>query len=389
MHKNCPPAPQLRTCARPRGPIYAQSILHRISRTPPTPLPPPGLSPHEIRHAYGLDHVIFSKGQRPIHANGAGQTIAIVDAYDAPNIAADLRTFSKTFHLPTTDAAGHFILSKATTTPRPPVDPGWALEISLDVEWAHAIAPRAHILLVEAASPSNTNLLNAIDYARRQKGVSAISLSWGGNESPFEQYYDGYLTTPAGHMGGANLRGGVTFVSSSGDSGAPASWPAVSPNVVAVGGTTLQLDSKKDYAGETAWAGSGGGFSIYEPVTTVAPDVAYDADPKSGFAVFDSTPGDQNRGWQVVGGTSAGAPQWAAMIALADQGRALHHAGSLSTNQSLTAIYSLPAADFHDITSGSNGYSARPGYDLVTGRGTPRADRLIPDLITITLPRNA
>ncbi|HEV8379350.1 MAG TPA: S53 family peptidase [Tepidisphaeraceae bacterium] len=348
---------------------------------------PPGLSPREIRHAYGLDHVIFSNGKRPIHANGAGQTIAIVDAYDAPNIAHDLRIFSKTFHLPVKDANGDFVLSKATTNPRPAVDPGWALEISLDVEWAHAIAPRAHILLVEARSASTGDLLHAIDYARRQKGVSAISLSWGGDESPFEQFYDGYLTSPAGHIGGANLRGGVTFVSSSGDSGAPASWPAVSPNVVAVGGTTLTLDGNDNYSSESAWAGSGGGFSFIEQ--TVAPDVAYDADPKSGFAVYASTPGDANRGWQVVGGTSAGAPQWAAIISIADQGRALHDAGSLTTHQSLTALYSLPAADFHDITSGSNGYSARPGYDLVTGRGTPRADRLIPDLVEVTLPRNA
>jgi subtilase family serine protease len=117
--------------------------------------------------------------------------------------------------------------------------------------------------------------------------------------------------------------------------------------------------------------------------------VSYNADPRTGFAVYDSTPGSASKGWQVVGGTSAGAPQWAAIIAIADQGRALHHAGSLSTNQTLTALYSLPAADFHDITTGSNGFNARPGYDLVTGRGTPRADELIPDLITITLPRNA
>ena len=348
---------------------------------------PPGLSPHEIRHAYGLDQVVFSQGKHPVHANGAGQTIAIVDAYDAPNIAHDLRVFSQKFHLPTTDANGKFVLTKATTNPAPRADAGWALETSLDVEWAHAIAPRAHILLVESRSPSTGDLLNAIDYARRQKGVSAVSLSWGGNESPFEQYYDGYLASPAGHIGGANLRGGVTFVSSSGDAGAPASWPAVSPNVLAIGGTTLTLDKNNNWAAETAWAGSGGGFSQFE--NTVAPDVAYDADPNSGFAVYASTPSDPNRGWQVIGGTSAGAPQWASIIAIADQGRALKKAGSLTTNKTLTALYSLPAADFHDIVTGSNGYNARPGYDLVTGRGTPRADRLIPDLINITLPRNA
>jgi subtilase family serine protease len=161
---------------------------------------PPGLSPHEIRHAYGLDHVLFSNSKHPIHANGAGQTIAIVDAYDAPNIAHDLRVFSKTFNLPTKDANGNFVLSKVTTRRTPSVDAGWALEISLDVEWAHAIAPRAHILLVEAASPSNDNLLNAIDYARRQKGVSLTEP--GGVESPHSNSITTTPRPPAPRVGG-------------------------------------------------------------------------------------------------------------------------------------------------------------------------------------------
>src|SRR5262249_10774703 len=154
---------------------------------------PTGLTPQAIKHAYGIDQLLFTNGKHRVHANGSGQTIAIVDAYDAPNIAHDLPVFDKTFHLPDTDANGDFVRTKATSIPRPRADSGWAQEISLDVEWAHAIAPRAHILLVEAGSASTGDLLNAIDYARRQSGVVAVSMSWGGDESPFETYYDDYL----------------------------------------------------------------------------------------------------------------------------------------------------------------------------------------------------
>src|SRR5262249_38513604 len=156
-------------------------------------------SPQAVRHAYGFDQLIFTNGKHRVHANGSGQTIAIVDAYDAPNIAHDLRTFDKTFHLPDTDANADFVLTKATSIPRPPTDTGRTQEFRPDVEWAPATAPRAHSLLVEAASASTSNLLNAIDYARRQPGVVAVSMSWGGDESPFETYYDDYLTTPAFH----------------------------------------------------------------------------------------------------------------------------------------------------------------------------------------------
>jgi subtilase family serine protease len=347
---------------------------------------PTGLSPHQVRHAYGFDRITYPVHGKNIHANGNGQTIAIVDAYDAPNITNDLKTFDKAFNLPDTDMKGKFVLTKAVPGATPPVDAGWAGEISLDVEWAHAIAPRAHILLVEAASASTSDLLDAINYARKQPGVVAVSMSWGGDESPFETYYDNYLTTPKGHVGGSGIKGGVTFVTSSGDNGAPAAWPAVSPNVIAVGGTTLSINSKNNWAGESAWAGSGGGLSIYEPYTTHAPDVAYDADPQSGFSIYDSTPQQGVSGWLAIGGTSAGAPQWAGLVALVDQGRELAGAGSLNTTQALNSLYSIKAGDFHDITTGYNGYYAGPGYDLVTGRGTPIASSLVPDLITHTLP---
>ncbi len=343
---------------------------------------PDGLTPVQVRHAYGFDQVTYAaRHGRVIAADGRGQTIAIVVAFHTPKISSDLRVFDQKFGLPDTDLAGKNILTQVTLKDSlgryPGSNAGWAGEASLDVEWAHAIAPRAHILLVEAASDSVDDLLTAVDYARRQTGVVAVSMSWGAGEFPYQTDYDVYLTTPKRHVGGGGQRGSVTFISSSGDSSAGASWPATSPNVVAIGGTTLTLNRHATWLDESAWTGSGGGPSLYEG--TNAPDVAYDADPNTGFSVYDTT---QNEGWYTVGGTSAGAPQWAALIAIVDQGRSLRLLPSLDgPSQTLDAIYQVPATDYHDITTGSNGYPATPGYDLVTGRGTPIAQKLIPDMV--------
>lgn len=322
-------------------------------------------SPAQIRHAYGFDQVGW---------NGAGQTIAIVDAYDAPTVAADLHTFDVKFGL--TDPK--LTVAKMTSGGRSPAyNAGWSTEIALDVEWAHAVAPGANILLVEAVSSSLSDLLTAVNYARSQPGVSVISMSWGAGEFSGEGSYDSYFTTPAGHTG-------VTFVASSGDNGAPASWPSISTNVLSVGGTSLTLGSGGTYVSEKGWSGSGGGYSPYvsEPsyqrgVQSTGhrsnPDVSYDADPYSGFYVC------QKGSWYAVGGTSAGAPQWAGLIAVANQGRAA--AGRAPLSSALQAIYGLAAADFHDITVGSNGYKAGVGYDAVTGRGSPIVSLVVRDLV--------
>jgi subtilase family serine protease len=356
----------------------------------PPPPAPPGYSPSQIRHAYGFDKVPYS---------GAGQTIAIVDAYDDPHIVSDLQTFDRRFGL-----ADPPQFTKAAPEGVSSVDSTWAVEISLDVEWAHAIAPAANILLVEAKSSSMNDLIGAVDYARKTPGVSVVSMSWGTGEFPGYNYwynpiyhapgetdYDGFFTTPPGHTGGAGLPGGVTFVASTGDSGAPPQYPSVSPNVLAVGGTSLNLDSAGNYLSETGWRWSGGGISAYESkpgyqssvtlsnTQRTVPDVAYDADPSTGFAVYDSIASNGQVGWIEVGGTSAGAPQWAALVALADQGRATHGFGSLDgRSQTLPLIYAMPSTSFHDITSGYNGYWAGPGYDLVTGRGSPYANLVVP-----------
>jgi subtilase family serine protease len=340
---------------------------------------PTGLTPSEVREAYQIDRIQFQYKTLRLAGDGSGQTIAIVNANDAPDIANDLHSFDAAFGLSDLDGYGRFALTKVMPQGKAPADAGWSLETSLDVEWAHAIAPKAHILLVEAKTASLGDLLSAVNYARRRPGVVAVSMSWGGDEFGAESLFDSTFTTPAGHVGGFGLRGGVTFVTASGDNSAPAGWPAVSPNALVVGGTTLNIGPGGRYRGETGWSGSGGGLAWYE--NTASPDVAYDADPRSGFSVFDSTGGSNNGPWYQVGGTSAGSPQWAALVAIADQGRGYHGKGSLDgPREALPAIYNLPAGDFHDITSGYNGYFARPGYDLVTGLGSPVANELVEDL---------
>jgi subtilase family serine protease len=327
-------------------------------------------SPAQVRHAYGFDKLSY---------DGAGETIAIVDAYDDPKITADLHTFDKAFGL--ADPS----LAIATPQGKPAGNHSdWAGETDLDVEWAHAIAPKAKILLVEALSPSDADLRNAVDYARRQPGVVAVSMSWGGSEFSTELGYDATFTTPAGHAG-------VAFVASAGDIGAGAQWPAVSPNVLAVGGTSLTITSNGTRISETGWSSGGGGLSKYESEQPFqrsvqgsgkrsTPDVAYNADTNKGFYVYDSVPDQYGQtGWFSYGGTSAGAPQWAALIAVADQARAAAGLGSLSNIPA--AIYSLPAWDFNDVTAGNNGFQASSGYDLVTGRGSPKADLIVAGLM--------
>jgi subtilase family serine protease len=350
-----------------------------------------GYTPAQIRAAYGFNAVTLSNGAA---GTGAGQTIAIVDAYSDPNISGDLTAFDSQYGL---SAASLKVVSQTgSTTALPAANAGWDLEISLDVEWAHAIAPGANILLVEASSSSLGNLLTAVNYARDAAGVSVVSMSWGASEFSSETQYDGYFTTPSGHQG-------VTFVAASGDEGSwyGPEWPASSANVLSVGGTTLNLaNSSGTWGSETGWSDSTGGISSYErepSYQTIAqttgarttPDVAYDANPNTGFAVYDSVAYDGGKGWWEVGGTSAGAPQWAALVAIADQGRAVKGLGTLNgTSQTLPLLYSLYNSTqysqaFHDETVGASSwfFSAGPGYDAVTGLGSPKAPYVIQELI--------
>jgi subtilase family serine protease len=207
-------------------------------------------TPSDIRYMYGFNQINYG---------GQGQTIVVVDAYDAPNIYQDLMAFDKAFNLPGqswSDIGNYFIKANqnGTTNSFPQADSGWALEASLDVEWAHAMAPYARIVLLEANSSSLSDLLSTVSLARYVNGASVVTMSWGGSEFASEASYDGYFTTIKGHTP-------ITFVASSGDDGAwyGTSWPAVSPNVLAVGGTSLYPNFY-----EAGWSASGGGFSAYE-----------------------------------------------------------------------------------------------------------------------------
>ena len=311
------------------------------------------------------------------------------------------------------------------------------------MEWAHAIAPKAKILLVETTTDSTTNLIKGVNYARSAAGVSVVSMSWGTDEFSGQTAYDKYFTTPAGHTG-------VTFVSAAGDEGAEggAEWPASSPNVLAVGGTTLTLDSSGNISSESTWSDTSGGTSSIEPTPSyqsalgvtgrTTADVSYNADPDTGFATYDSLSYEGETGWAETGGTSAGTPQWAALVAIADEGRTLKGSSNLDgATGTLPAIYNVYAsatqyaADFNDITTGSDasnggggggggygggggwghghgghgrgGYpydvtaastrttattaavstnSAAAGYDVPTGVGTPKAAGLIASLVS-------
>jgi subtilase family serine protease len=161
---------------------------------------PVGLTPMQVRGAYGFDPIVFPGG---VAADGSGQTIAIVDAFDDPTAATDLTAFDQQFGLtdPAFSKVGINAAGQASTSRFPSPDPDWSVEIALDIEWAHAIAPGARILLVEANSNNYPDLLAAVDYARAYPGVTAVSMSWGGAEFSGETAMDHHFTTPAGHAG--------------------------------------------------------------------------------------------------------------------------------------------------------------------------------------------
>jgi subtilase family serine protease len=315
---------------------------------------PTGLDPATIQSVYGFPTASTA---------GAGKTVAIVDAYDDPTAQNDLNVFSSQYGLPAcTTANGCFSKvnqTGGTSYPRP--NSGWALEISLDVQWAHAIAPGAKILLVEASSSSLSNLLAAQDYAKAH--AQYVSNSWGVSEFSSETAYDSHFA-----------QSGVSFFVSAGDSGLPAEYPSASPNVISVGGTTLNFDSSGNFTSETGWSSGGGGCSAYETVTSAqsafaqysqvscagkraTPDVSLDADPTSGVSVYDTTTYFGQTGWFTVGGTSAGSPMWAARSA--DAGAVVNAAYVFGS--SIT---------YRDITSGNNGAPCLVGFDLCSGRGS-------------------
>jgi CSLREA domain-containing protein len=357
---------------------------------------PTGYTPQQLQAAYGLNQISFSG----IKGDGTGQTIALVDAYDNPSFVnssdpnfdtSALHVFDQQFGLPDPPT-----FAKVNQTGQSsPLAPAagfsiWGVEIALDIEWAHAMAPGASIILVEAQNDHlGAGLENLIAAAATAATLApVVSMSWSFTEFSAETNNDSIFAVP-----------GVTFLASTGDHGAPGSYPALSPNVVAVGGTTLQnLDSNGDYPGtgtngEVGWSG-GGGVSQFEPESSyqqsvqntgfrTIPDISADADPNTGVPVYDPYNFGTTTPWGDLGGTSLSSPLMAGMVAIADQGRVQKGGETFGSNALLTALYGLEISkpnDFHDVLSGNNGNAAGPGYDLVTGIGSPNGSQLVPDL---------
>jgi subtilase family serine protease len=427
-------------------------------------------APQAIRAAYNVGP-LYANG-----LNGAGQTIAIVDSYGSDTMAHDLHVFDQAFGLqpmcgeegvtcaPGMPTFNRLALQGAPATKAPPSTSNgtgqedksaWAIEVALDVETAHAIAPMANILLVTTPTAETLGvqgfpqMMAAEDYVIQHHLANVISMSLASAEAAFH-----------GTAALQNLRyafvdaaaNGVSVLAASGDSGsaaqvkAPVSqggallpdpgvwWPASDPLVTGVGGTYLCTDPTNTSArvvdsadpptrcqsnpgkAEVGWIDSGGGFSSiftrpsYQdtlpagstsiaPATRGVPDIALQASATTGALIYLSLPPDGNSGlicgsapcstgWYDIGGTSLATPQWAGLVAIADQ---LNHGGLGALNTALYKVAANPAAyaaDFYDVTVGNNvavpgiaGYTASPGWDPVTGLGTPNAAALLPALV--------
>ena len=321
---------------------------------------PSGETPSSIRTVYKLP------------STGGGGVIAIVDAFHYPTAENDLRVVSSQFKLPACTKANGCSRQVFANGTQPQTNCGWSQEAALDIEWAHAMAPNAKLVLVEAGSNSFSNLFRAIDVATSAVTTGGhkgeVSMSWGGGEFSTESSFDGHFQNT-----------GVVYFAASGDTGGSNIYPSTSPYVVSSGGTSIHRSSSGAFLSESGWSGSGGGPSKYEPrpgyqsgvanTSTIhrsAPDFSFDADPKSGVSVYDSTKCQGLSGWLVFGGTSVSSPSLAGTVNLAG------HFYSNSTSE-LTTIYAnrTNRSDFRDILSGTAGsFSAKAGDDFVTGIGS-------------------
>lgn len=361
-------------------------------------------TPAQIRAAYALPALSAAAAQL-----GAGQTIYIVNARHNPNVAAELAAFNTKFGLPTCTtrtlsanaalplaAAGtgcELVVAYSTTAgalgaTAPAYDSVWATEIALDVQWAHATAPLARLVLIEAPDAGVTSLSNAVALANKM-GAGVVSMSFGAAEGNWTASYDGIFSAA-----------GMSYLAATGDNGAAVSWPSASSKVLAVGGTTLSYSGAGARA-ETTWSGTGGGTSAYVALPSyqsgsiggyarrAVADVAFNADPNSGQYVALLAPGTTTVRWVSAGGTSLATPQWAGLLAVANAVRAVSAKAPLgqphaALYQQIGAVPTQYAAAFKDVASGSNGScttcTAKAGYDTPTGWGTPNVNALLTSL---------
>lgn len=373
-------------------------------------------TPAQVRAAYGLPSLpaagtVLTAAQAAQF--GAGQTIYVVGAHHNPNMAAELAAFNQKFGLPVCTSkavavtaalplpaapAGSCELSVVYTTAAgsrtstaPAYESGWATELALDVQWAHATAPLARIVLIEAPDASVNSLLGAVRLANAM-GPGVVSMSFGAGEGSYTAQADSAFAAP-----------GMTYLAATGDWGTGVFWPSVSPNVLAVGGTTLTW-SGAGARSETAWSGTGGGMSastarpayqtaavpgLGTPLRRTLADVAFNADPSTGQYVAVMSPGSTAVNWISAGGTSLSTPQWAGLAAVANALRLQAAKPLLGVPhallyQQIGAVPGTYASAFADIVQGSNGNctlcKATAGYDSLTGLGTPQAGALLSEL---------
>ncbi|MGW7362246.1 S53 family peptidase [Streptomyces sp. NPDC054841] len=375
-----PPEPDRTACL-----ATIRTDLPSVSSVPPN-AKPPGYSPRDIRSAYDLsgrhgdDHGHgdgdgdgHGLGHGDGHGQGHGRTVAITVAFHNPNLESDLAVYRRQFNLPPcTKANGCLrqINQRGGSTPPSGTNSGWALESALDVDAVSAACPGCRILVVEADNNLLSNLLTAVDQAVTQ-GAKVVSNSWAltVGEVPFETSFDHHFSDHPG----------VAFTFAAGNGGYGTTYPAASPYVTSVGGTSLNRARNLRGWTESAWSRTGSGCSLYEPkpsfqhdplcANRTMNDVSAVADPATGLAVY-NTFGSSGTGWRVVGGTSLSNVLVAAMYALAGN----HTSGTYPNSYPYARSHA-----FNDITTGSNGAcggtylcTAAPGYDGPTGIGTPR-----------------
>ena len=386
--------------------MSVRPLYHIINQRDVSPAATHLPTPDMIKTAYGINKVT---------AMGAGQTIAIVNAYaDTPaNIQANLNTFNAEFGLPAASMTIHLMPGAGI------VNPGWDLEIALDTQWVHAVAPSANILLVLAKTAFFSDMFDAITYAINN-GATIVSMSFGTGEFLGETSFDSTFV-PINNLGQ-----NVTYFASSGDIGGVVIYPSSSPFVVGVGGTDLVMNVNGNRLAETGASLSGGGVSIYEPIPSYQtlygltgtfrqiPDISFLGN-SPGVPVF------VNSAWIQLTGTSLSCPCVAAMCSIANQLRSTINKVTLSVNSCLTYLYGCPAnrivntgiitdgnpiisspivtlgsmvfpgqynIDFFDIITGTAGsFSCHPGYDNVTGLGSPNnlsyINGIIADLVAL------
>lgn len=369
-------------------------------------------TPAQIRAAYQLPPLPLASTWSTLTADqraslGAGQTIYIIAAYHNPNVAAELQAFNTQFGLPScttlsipssqalplavpssTGCQFAVVYSNGSgmSSTAPTYDTDWAMEIALDVQWAHATAPLARIVLIEAKDANSISMLNAINLANAM-GPGVVSMSFGAGEGS-------WVTSMDSAFNSANM----TYLAATGDSStsAGAQWPSVSAGVLGVGGTSLASYTTSTRT-ETVWSGTGGNRSQYVTVpsyqTASVPgmgsqtmrsvaDVAFNADPATGQYVAVMPPGQTGVSWYSMGGTSLSTPQWAGIVAIMNAKRALASLGNLGLVQGLlypassqSGFYSTL---FSDITSGTSGsIPAATYYDIPSGLGSPNVQPLL------------